>query len=89
MGKDEVKNQLNILLKQLLASSTISIEKAQEISLAFEDVYTRPLDKVNFETSLLELVAVYPELNSLLPKDSEVSPESARNALEQISQDKL
>lgn len=88
MEKDEAKSKLNILLKQLLESSTLSIEKAQEISLAFEDIYTRPLDKENFETSISELVAIYPELNSLLPQRSETPADYARSVLEEFSQEK-
>ena len=62
MDLKELKNKLGILLKQLLDDSVISAEKAQEISVAFEDLCNQTIDTNDLKNLLIKFTDNYPEL---------------------------
>jgi len=93
MDKDEIKNKLSQLLKQLLESSSITVERAQEISVSFEDLCNQAIDPNDFKNLFTKLVEKYPELEPLiteivLEKASTEEINSIRDTLKQIARNK-
>ena len=93
MNKDDIKSRVSQVLKKSLASSSITIERAQEISVAFEDVYNQTIDPEDFKNLFVEFATKYPELRSLsneivLNKAAANNNVSSRNALQQIAGNK-
>jgi hypothetical protein len=93
MDKNELKSKLNQLLKELLESSKITTEKAQAISVSFENLGNQTIDPNDFKNLFIKLTEEYPELKALkteiiLDNVNAEKIENVRNALKKIAGDK-